>query len=223
MTDLAIYDMDKTITRLPTFAPFLIHAVRTREPWRSILAPVALVTIFLYLVRAIDRARLKELNHRLLLGPHVPANEAAQLARTFAAKTLADNILPLALDRMAADRTQGRRLVLATASYAFYAHEIGEALGFDDVIGTNCATDADGALLAKIDGENCYGPAKLRMIEAWMAREGLGRGQCDIRFYSDHVSDAPCLEWADEAVAVNAHAPLATLAAARGWRREEWG
>jgi phosphoserine phosphatase len=43
-----------------------------------------------------------------------------------------------------------------------------------------------------------------------------------VRFYSDHVSDAPTFAWADEPVAVNAHGPLRALARARGWRIEDW-
>jgi phosphoserine phosphatase len=42
-----------------------------------------------------------------------------------------------------------------------------------------------------------------------------------VRFYSDHASDAPVFEWADEPVAVNPHAKLAKLAATRGWTVED--
>lgn len=55
-----------------------------------------------------------------------------------------------------------------------------------------------------------------------MAREGLTRSDLRIRFYSDHVSDAPVLEWADEPFAVNAHGPLRKLAAAKGWTVLDW-
>jgi phosphoserine phosphatase len=59
------------------------------------------------------------------------------------------------------------------------------------------------------------------MIEAWLAVEGLERA--NVRFYSDHASDAPVFEWADEAVAVNPHDRLRRLATARGWPVEDWG
>ena len=87
------------------------------------------------------------------------------------------------------------------------------------------AVEVDGvrrAVLAGLDGENCYGPAKLRMVEAWMARERIERRQVHVRAYSDHVSDAPLLAWADEAFAVNAHPPLQALAEARGWPLLDW-
>jgi len=214
---LAIYDMDKTVTRRPTYTPFLIHAARTRQPWRLLLLPFVALTILLYAARMIDRGKLKELNHALLVGDALPPSEAAKLAQSFADETLAKNVLPQAQARVLAERGDGYRMVLATASYEFYASAIGTALGFDDVIGTLTRTDTAGALLAKIDAQNCYGTAKLEMVQAWMTRQGLAREDCHIRFYSDHVSDAPCLNWADEAFATNAHAPLIALAAQRGW------
>jgi HAD superfamily hydrolase (TIGR01490 family) len=221
-TRIAIYDMDKTVTRRPTFAPFLIHAARTRGPARLILAPFVLVTILLYALGRLDRARLKELNHRLLLGSKLSSGDGVQVARSFAAATWANNILTAAHDRIAADKADGCRLLLATASYAFYAGEIAALLGFDDVVGTGVARDADGAFLSRIDGENCYGTAKRRMVEAWLAAQGLGRDMCSIRFYSDHVSDVPMFEFADEAITVNAHAPLRALAIERGWPQLDW-
>ena len=124
--------------------------------------------------------------------------------------------------RIAADKAEGYRLVMATASYAFYARAIAERLGFDDAIATESEHDPAGALTPRISGENVYGAAKLRAVEAWMAREGIARSDADIRFYSDHVSDAPVLAWADEPFAVNAHGPLRALAKAKGWPILDW-
>ncbi len=55
-----------------------------------------------------------------------------------------------------------------------------------------------------------------------MAEEGIARDDAHIRFYSDHVSDAPALDWADEAFAVNAHGPLRELARQKGWAVLDW-
>jgi HAD superfamily hydrolase (TIGR01490 family) len=222
MIRLAIYDMDKTVTRRPTYTPFLIHAARTRKPWRLLLLPFVAVTILLYALWLIDRARLKELNHALLIGGTMSPAEAEALAHSFAAETLATNILPGAQQQIATDKNEGYRMVMATASYEFYSRAIGAALGFDHIIGTLTRTDASGALLARIAEQNCYGTSKLEMVEAWMAREGLTRADCHIRFYSDHISDAPCLNWADEAFATNAHPPLVELATQRGWTVSDW-
>ena len=80
------------------------------------------------------------------------------------------------------------------------------------MIATNSIIGLDSRVTAKIDGENCYGPAKLRMIQAWMAQRG-SRGGVRMRFYSDHASDAPVMEWADEPVAANPSAKMRALAA----------
>jgi HAD superfamily hydrolase (TIGR01490 family) len=222
MTEIAIYDMDRTITRGATYTPFLLHAARARAPWRLLLAPLVVLAMLAYVARLIGRGRLKEINQALLLGRRVAPAGLVDVVEGFADRTMAANVLPGALARIAEDRAAGRRLVMATASYRFYASAIAAGLGFDDVIATNTVTDAQGAILARIDGANCYGPEKLRMIEAWLAEQGLARADCRIAFYSDHVSDAPVLAWADAPFAVNAHERLLAVARERGWPILDW-
>ena len=221
MTDLAIYDMDRTVTRRATYTPFLLHCAMRRAPWRLMFVPIVILSMLAYVARLIDRGRLKEINHRLLLGHERHPTELKPLVESFAEAVLAGNVRPGARAAIARDKTEGRRVVMATASYRFYAREIAERLGFDDCIGTNSILGLDSQVHAKIDGENCYGPVKLRMISDWLEKSGLERGH--VRFYSDHASDAPVFIWADEAVAVNPHDKLKRLAAKRGWRVEDWG
>ncbi len=221
MTDLAIYDMDRTVTRHATYTPFLLYCALRLEPWRLLLIPVVAGSMVAYAAKRIDRARLKEINHRLLLGDRRSPALLKPLVDGFARRTLATNIRPGARAAIARDKAQGRRVVMATASYRLYAEAIAAALGFDDCIGTNSVIGLDERVHATIDGENCYGPAKLTMIEAWLGDRAIKPGH--VRFYSDHASDAPVFDWADEAVAVNPHARLRTLANERGWPIEDWG
>lgn len=219
---LAIYDMDRTITRRPTYTAFLIHAALRLAPWRLLLVPAVVATMLTYLAGLIDRARLKEMNYRLLVGRGRPAGELEPVIRSFADKQVATNIMPGAVASIAADRAAGRRLVMATASYRLYAAAIAERLGFRDVIATETQLDAQGRIIARIDGDNCYGDAKLAMIEAWLEREGLTREAVHIRFYSDHVSDSVVHHWSDEAYATNAHRRLIRVAKAEGWEVLDW-
>ncbi len=221
MTDFAIYDMDRTVTRHATYTPFLLHCALRRAPLRLLLLPLVIASMLAYVLKLIDRGRLKEINHRLLLGHKRHPHELQPLVESFAARTVAANIRPGARSAIARDKAEGRRVVMATASYRLYAEAIGRLLGFDDVIGTGSIIGLDSRVHAKIDGENCYGPAKLRMVTDWLEKSGLERGH--IRFYSDHASDAPAFEWADEAVAVNPHDRLRRLASERAWRVEDWG
>ncbi len=221
MTDFAIYDMDRTVTRRATYTPFLLHCALRRAPWRLLLLPLVIASMLAYALKLIDRGRLKEINHHLLLGHNRHPSELKPLVESFAEATLAHNVRPGAREAIARDKAEGRHVVMATASYRFYAREIAERLGFDECIGTNSILGLDERVHAKIDGQNCYGPAKLSMIEDWLGKSGLERGH--VRFYSDHASDVPVFEWADEAVAVNPHDRLAKLAKVRAWRVEDWG
>lgn len=218
---LAIYDMDKTVTRRPTYGPFLWHAMTRLAPWRALLAPLSLLTTIAYALRLIDRGRLKEWNYRLLVGRPTP-ERLEPVVQSFVDRQLETNILPGARTRIAEDKAAGRRLVMATASYGLYAAAIAHRLGFDDVIATETLPDRKGRIVAKIDGANCYGLGKLDMIEAWLQREGLERDAIHIRFYSDHVSDAPVHAWSDEAFATNAHDRLVRLAETEGWQVLDW-
>lgn len=222
MHRLAIYDLDRTITRIPTWTPFLIHTARARTPWRLALMPLGMVLAAGYLLRLMSRGRLKERMHRLMLGTRLAPATIDDIARDFAGWMVPGRIHPRAVQRIEADRRAGYRIVIATASYRFYVEALARRLGIVDVIGTEAVVDASGAILPKILGANCYGEAKLAMVEAWLAGEGIARDAAHIRFYSDHVSDAPTLAWADEAYAVNAHPPLAALATARGWPQLDW-
>src|SRR5437868_5154462 len=223
MSDLAVYDMDRTVTRRATYTPFLLHCAVKRAPWRLLFLPLVAGSMLAYVLRLIDRAKLKEINHHLLLGRRIHPRDWKPLVESFADKQIAANIRPGARAAIDRDKAEGRRLVLATASYRLYADAIAVRLGFDDVIGTGSIIGLDERVHAKIAGENCYGPAKLRMIADWVEKSGLKDVHGHVRFYSDHVSDLPAFEWADEPFAVNPHGKLRRLAKERGWAIEDWG
>jgi len=222
MTELAIYDMDRTITRTGTFTPFMIHAALRLAPWRLVFVPFAALVMLAYACKLIERKRVKELNQAMLIGRNVPVARLAPVAESFAEKMVRHNVYEGALRSLADNRAAGRRLVLATASSRLWVEPIAARLGMDDIVATTAIKGLDDYVSHKVDGENCYGPAKLRMIEAWMGIEKLDRGACHIRFYSDHVSDVPVLEWADEAIASNPHAGLRQVAKQRGWTIVDW-
>jgi phosphatidylglycerophosphatase C len=219
MQPLAIYDMDKTITRRATFPGWLAGWLVHEAPWRIVFGPMLMGAALGYALRLVSRTRLKELLQRWVMGSPVDAARVAARAQAFAKAQVAGNVHADALAQIAADRAQGRRIIMATASNAYYAAAIGAALGIEDVIATNVAGDR-GQLLARINGENCYGDAKLRMVDAWLAVRGLSAAP--IRFYSDHDSDAPMFERAAEPVAANPSPQLRRLALERGWPIFDW-
>src|SRR3546814_7362169 len=100
---------------------------------------------------------------------------------------MAKNVRKGALDQIASDRAEGYTLVLATASYRLYVEAIAARLGFDAVIATDHLGQDLDYVRARIAGENCYDVARLRMIQEWMAGQGVIRANSHIRAYSDHM------------------------------------
>ena len=222
MQKIAIYDMDRTITVRGTYTPFLFFMVFARAPWRVLLLPLLPFGFIGYALKLISRKSLKTYNQRLMLGSRPRLSNLAPHIATYAEKVLSKNIYPRALEQVAKDRAEGRMLILATASYELYVNDIAARLGFDHVIATRLEVDSTGCVLPKIIGENCYDEAKLDRIKEFLAAQNLERADVHIRAYSDHVSDAPMLEYADDAVATTPSTPLRHMAKQRDWKIVDW-
>lgn len=220
MHKIAIYDLDRTITRTPTFTPFLIFAAQRKAPWRLAFLPLWLFAMLGYRIGLYGRKALKQFGIALFIGRAISVEDVLWLSQTFAGRIIASDIQPGAIRAISQDKDDGYRLVIATAAPEFYATEIGRRLGFEDVIATKHIALPGGGTSHLIVGENCYGPAKLAQIKAWLASQTLERSQCTIRFYSDHGSDRPTFEWCDEAIVVAVKKGAST--ADSGWKTDDW-
>jgi HAD superfamily phosphoserine phosphatase-like hydrolase len=215
---IAVYDLDRTITVRGTYTPFLLRAAMRRAPWRLLLFPAVLIGMIMYVLKLIDRRILKSWMIFLMLG-RISRTDMHVLADGFYADLIrAGDMRPGALQQIAQDRADGRRLVMATASFDFYAESLGRALGFDLVVATRSVWDGTERLVAAVNGPNCYGADKLAMLTT-----ALGTDPVDAVFYSDHHSDAPCFLWAGKGLAVNPTAKLAKAAASLGAKPVDWG
>ena len=174
---IAIYDMDKTVTRRATYNGFLMHMAWYKSPWRLALVPFLPFGLLLYAVKLWDRSQLKQFAQTLLVGRKVPRVQFARHLERHADLVLGKNVYQEAKWRIDAEKAEGYRHVIATASYRLYVDAIASRLGFEDVIATELATSDSGHVLARIDGHNCYDEAKLERVKAWMAAEGLSREQ----------------------------------------------
>lgn len=221
---IAVFDMDRTITRHGTFSPFLISACR-RRPWRLLYLPLVILHMLRYKLGSLTRKELKERMQALLLGAAGLEQLEGYVGR-YIRRLMARGMRPGALARIAHHKAAGHRLVMATASMDYYAAPIGALLGFDLVVATRSTRDGAGRLAAGIAGENCYGAPKLDMLKVALADILDDAGPSpQIVAYSDHSSDLPLLEWASEtgeAVAVNPSASLRRIAAERGYEIVDW-
>lgn len=221
MTKLSIFDVDRTITRRPTYSLFLLYAMMRDAPWRLVLLPLMLPLVLLYAGKLLSRKSIKQVMHRLALGKRLPRDRAEVLAEGFARQLIEDGLYRQANDLIAAERASGRVVALATAAPALYIDPLARLLGIDLVIATPSDWQDD-ALTSRIAGENCYGTKKLERIIRTLETHGIQREGAHIRFFSDHASDSPVCEWADEPFAVNPSPRMAALARAKGWRILDW-
>lgn len=221
MTGISIFDVDRTITRQPTYSLFLLFAARRLAPWRLLLVPALVPVALAYAAKLIDRKAMKQAMHRVALGNGLAQPQAEAVAEEFAAQLADSGLFEQARARLAAEAAEGRTVVLATAAPALYIQPLARRLGIAHV----AASQPDwrgGRLTHRIDGPNCYGRAKLDMVQAALERAGIERAGAHVRFFSDHASDVHVGDWADEVFAVNASPKMVALAQARGWQLLDW-
>lgn len=219
MTDtplrVAVYDLDRTLLRTPTFTLFLLWAARRDAPWRLLLLPALAALMIGHALGLYGRDRFKPAAIRLMLGRTIAQARAERLATRFAAWRVPRDVPPGATACIARDRAEGFRLLMATAAPEFYAGAIADALGFDAVVASRHRRDAAGNWLPALDGPNCYGAEKARRVSEWLVANGYEAAH--IRAYSDHVSDAPTFALAREAWLVGRGGRTKRRAAGHGW------
>lgn len=208
---IAIYDLDRTLTRKPTFTPFLMFAARRIAPLRLLFTPVWVLAMIGYRLGMYTRTTLKRFGMHLMLG-RPSLDRLRDLGREYARARIANPGLVQPVMRMLEqDREAGARTLLATAAFEFYAAAFGEALDFEAVIGTRW--DGEG-----IPGGNCYGATKKARVLTWLKEQGLLREGLTVRFVSDSFADTPLLEWSDTPVFVTSSQRETAKAEARGWQ-----
>jgi len=214
---IAVFDLDRTITRNGTFTPFLMHCVPARERTFERL-PSAVWLTAIYALGLISRdkvkARMLDLN---IVG--AMRSQIAAWADTYVEQCIESRVRPGALAAIAAHRAAGHHLVLATASFDFYAQVFADTLGFDHLIATKSVWDERGRLRAALAGENCYGQVKFNAVQNYVAAM-IPRPR--VIAYSDHHSDVDLLRWADEAVAVNPNGRFRRMAVTHGFHIADW-
>lgn len=198
MAGTAIFDLDRTITRLPTWTPFLFYVNGLRPAFLVRILLLALHMIG-YKLKLASRDSVKARGIRTLAGFDRATLQAK--ADAFVADRLAHGLRPGASAAISFHRQRGDRLILVTAAVDMIAEPLGRALGFDEIIATRMSWDAGaGVPVPVLHGANCYGAEKLRRIDEIRA---LRPFHGPIFAYSDHVSDLELLCQADHGIAVN--------------------
>lgn len=203
---LAVFDLDGTVTRHDTLAPYALGFLLRARPWRLpallLLAPLLVG----YAAGRLDRGGLKSGFIRAALGG-CRREELERWTARFVAGLVPKGLLAQALETIARHARAGDRLVLLSASADLYVPAIARALGFHEVICTGIRWDGerlDGALTTP----NRRGEEKARCITELRARHpGI-----ETAAYGNAASDLPHLRLVEHGVLVNGSAAARRIA-----------
>ena len=213
---LAIFDLDGTITRHDTLAPYALGFLLRKRPWRLpallLLAPVLLA----YAVGLIGRGGLKAAFIRAALG-RCRRERLERWTAAFVTRLLRQGVFPQALEAIQAHARAGDRLVLLSASTDLYVPAIGQALGFQEVICTGVRWDGD-RLRGSLTTPNRRGEEKARCVSALRARyPGI-----QYVAYGNAKSDLAHLSLVERGILVNGSASARRDAVREGISCVDW-
>lgn len=158
---VAVFDLDGTISRRGTLAPYVIRLL-ARRPWRWLRILQVAPALPAYLLGRIDRGILKAKLLEKTLQGYGRAEIAAWTAR-FVPSLIERGLRADALRAIEAHRRRGDRLVLLSASPDLYVPALGEQLGFDETLCTGLSWRGD-----RLDGglltPNRRGPEKASCV-----------------------------------------------------------
>lgn len=185
---VAAFDFDGTLTRGESFFRFLRHVT----PWpRFVVAFVlSLPTLLGYLAGWIgnEPAKVTVLRH-FLKGRRLA--DITPLAEDFARRVIPRTVRPEALAGLRGHQKQGHVCLLVSATLALYLRPWAEQAGFDEVLATELAVDANGCLTGELASPNCYGPEKAHRLQAHLGRKRIHSA------YGDSDGDTEMLAMAD--------------------------
>ncbi len=141
---------------------------------------------------------------------------AAQAA--FLERVVLPALHPAALRLVQSHRDQGDLLAIVTATNEFVTRPIAAQFGIDQLIATELARSADGAVTGAIAGTPAFREGKIARVQAWLAAQGRSLDDFEVStFYSDSTNDLPLLEHVSHPVATNPSPALERHARERGW------
>jgi phosphatidylglycerophosphatase C len=207
---LVVFDLDGTLTYRDTLLPYvrgyLARARRSRLRMARVLPALAA-----FAIGAADHGAVKAAFIRGTLGGATRTQLATWTAQ-FVPWVIDHGCSLAALDNVKAHRDAGDLLVLMSASTDLYVPQIGQALGFDEVICTGVAFDAAGRLVGALSTPNRRGPEKVRCFQALQQQHP---GMQTVA-YGNAASDLAHLKLADVPRLVNASPRTARQAATLG-------
>jgi putative phosphoserine phosphatase/1-acylglycerol-3-phosphate O-acyltransferase len=143
------------------------------------------------------------------------SRDVVRAAAHTAAPDLVAMLQPYATKVFEEHRANGLKVVLATTTPRDLIEPFAQLLGFDDVIATTYAIDAEGNYTGELDGVYVWSRGKRDAVKAWASANDVDLAGSFA--YSDSVFDEPLLTSVGHPVCVNPDWRLRLMAAARRW------
>ncbi len=210
----AFFDLDHTLLPHDTQALFC-NFVLQREGWRRIWLLWFLPCLPWAGAKILSLRTMKRLYLGYLVGMRRETLEA--YVEEFVKTDFAAALHPELLEEIARHRSEGRVLVLNSASPEFYLHAIGKHLGFDYVIGTKVEMFSRQPWLPAIIGPNNKEEEKIIAMRKRGIIPESTESLPDSWAYSDSSADLPLLQLAEHPVMVHPSPRLAAVGQERGW------
>ena len=176
-----LYDLDQTIIPWDTqlvFRSYVLH----REPLRRFLTPVFLA--FLPLNKVLGAGGMKRVFHSYLW--RMPSSQLEVYAEEFVREWLPKICYPEVIAEINEQKSEGKTLVLSSASPELWVQKIADTLGFHHAFGTRFDWKDQVELFPDLIGENHKGEEKVRRLK----EVGIIHAEAG---YSDSKADLPLL------------------------------
>ncbi len=213
---LAVFDLDGTITRHDTLAPYSLGYVVRKRPWRLPALLLVLPALLGHAIGLVDRGGLKSVFIRATLGG-CRRKDLERWTATFVDRLVARGAFPQALQAIQAHARAGDHLFLLSASTDLYVPAIAHALGFREVICTGLRWDGE-RLGGTLTTPNRRGAEKARCLAALRARYP---GVPSVA-YGNAASDIAHLKLVEQGVLVNGSAAARRAAMGEGISCINW-
>jgi len=220
--NLAIFDLDYTLTKRGTWGRFVVQMVKKRPHlWLPVIISAGW-TQFRYKRGKLPRVRVKQAMMRwCMVGK--PKSEMLAAAEIFAQNEVENGLRPGGIRALDEHRQNGDNIMIVSAAVDILVAAIAKKLDIKHYLATDMALDEQYRLSAHFASPNCYGPEKVVRLEAYFVRNSeLKQNHTIITMYSDSYSDLEILKYCDIGVAVNPDKRLAGSAEKLGFSHVDW-
>jgi HAD superfamily hydrolase (TIGR01490 family) len=211
----AFFDMDKTLLQIDSGMSWSKFLYRRGELQKRMMVK-ALYWSTLYKLALLDMEDVFSHLAQTLQGES--ESELIAKCQTWYWQDVVDNVAPRGRAAIAAHRSRGHLIVLATGSTQYASAPVAQGEGIEHVLSSRLDV-FDGKFTGRVE-RYCFGTHKVDLVKQFCDVHNVNIAQS--YFYSDSYNDLPLLSQVGNPVAVNADVRLMRHAQQHGWAREAW-